>query len=54
MTKDFDLNLHSAVGTGSMILGKTVKIIAKIEGIEDFKVSSSKQSDRERPAEGSL
>ncbi len=33
--KDFNLNLRSAVGAGSIVLGKTVKIIAEIEGVKN-------------------
>ena len=32
--KDFDLNLHSTLGSRSLVLGKTVKIVAEIEGVE--------------------
>lgn len=32
--KDFDLDIKKAVGSGSVVLGKTVKIIANIEGEE--------------------
>lgn len=34
--KDFDLNIKKAVGPASVVLGKTVKIVANIEGKEIY------------------